>query len=246
MDKRFWGILAGIVVVLVAIFVITNHGSGSGGSSGSSKPTSHVEGQNADSVTLVEYGDYQCPYCGEYYPIIKQVASLYNQDIAFQFRNLPLTQLHPNAFAGARAAEAAALQNKFWQMHDLLYQENETYYQSNQTTATWINSSNPENDFVQYAQQLGLNISKFKSDYASSAVNDSITADMNAFSATGAQEATPTFFLDGTQINPTLSVSSFEGYLNAEIQKKTGHPSGISSSTSPSTSTSGSAPKSTQ
>ncbi|HUC87754.1 MAG TPA: thioredoxin domain-containing protein [Candidatus Binatia bacterium] len=241
MDKRFWGIIAAIVVILGAIFIITNHGNNT--SSGNGQPTNHVEGQGADGITLLEYGDYQCPYCGEYYPIVKQVAAIYDQDIYFQFRNLPLTQLHPNAYAGARAAEAASLQGKFWQMHDLLYEQNGAYYDSNETLANWIGSSNPENDFVQYAQQLGLNVSQFKTDYASGQVNNSILADMNAFTKTGAEEATPTFFLNGTQINPSISVSSFETIINAAIQKKTGHSSGISVSTTPSTAT---APKSTQ
>jgi protein-disulfide isomerase len=239
MDKRFMGILAAVVVVLGAIFIVTNHSnkSNDASTSNSNQPTHHVEGKGADGITLLEYGDYECPYCGEYYPIVKQIATLYNQDIYFQFRNLPLTEIHPNAFAGARAAEAASLQGQFWQMHDVLYQNQDQ----------WVPATNPETYFVQYAQQLGLNIATFKTDYASNQVDDSITADMDAFNATGAEEATPTFFLDNTQISPQESVASFEQYINAAILKKTGKPSGIStSSTSSPSSSSTTAPKSTE
>lgn len=233
MDKRFWGIVVAVVVVLVGIFIITGHNKPAT-SSGNGKPTNHVEGQNTDGILLQEYGDYECPYCGQYYPIVKQVATEYNQYISFQFSNLPLTQLHPNAFAGARAAEAAALQGKFWQMHDALY-ENQN---------SWVSASTPQTYFNQYAQQLGINVTKFKQDFASDQVNNSINADVAAFAKTGAQEATPSFFLDGKQINPTESLSSFETLINAEIQKKTGKPSPVAVSSSSSGSTT--APQSTQ
>lgn len=235
MDKRFWGIVVAVVVVLIGIFIITGHNkAGTSLTSSGSQPTNHVEGQGSDGVTLLEYGDYECPFCGQYFPIVKQVAAEYNQYIFFQFRNLPLTQLHPNAFAGARAAEAASLQGKFWQMHDELY-ENQN---------SWVDSSTPQTFFNQYAQAIGLNLTTFEQDFAGDEVNNSINADVAAFNKTGAEEATPTFFLDGTQINPSESVSSFEQLINAAIQKKTGKPSPVSSSTSTSGSTA--APQSVQ
>lgn len=246
MDKRFWGIVVAVVVVLGAIFIITNHGGTTSPPNTTNQPTNHVEGQGADGVTLVEYGDYECPYCGEYFPIVKQVESLYNQDIYFQFRNLPLTQLHPNAYAGARAAEAASSQGQFWQMHDLLYEQNEAYYASNEKLVNWVGSSDPETYFVQYAQELGLNVAEFEKDYTSSQVNNAILADMNAFTNTGAEEATPTFFLDGKQIQPLISVSSFEQFINAAIKTKTGKNSNVGSSTTAPTSNSTTAPQSKQ
>lgn len=220
MDKRFWGILIAIVLILGGIFLATKGSSAGNNTStnSSAQPTNHVEGQGSTGVKLVEYGDYECPFCAEYYPIVKEVVAAYSPYIYFQFRNLPLTSIHPNAFAAARAAEAAGLQGKFWQMHDLLYQNNDP------TTQTgWVTSSNALNDyFVGYAKQLGLNIAKFKSDFSSSRVNNAVNADINAFSKTGAQEATPAFFLDGKQVQPKITAKSFEQYLNAEIKKKTG------------------------
>ena len=230
MDKKFWGTIIVIMLIMGGIYwaETSNHAA----APNSSKPTSHIEGQGKDNVTLVEYGDYECPYCGQYFPIVKQVVALYSPYIYFQFRNLPLTQIHQNAFAGARAAEAAALQNKFWQMHDMLYQNQ----------SQWVSSPDPEPIFVIYAKQLGLNTAKFKQDFASTQVNNSINADVTAFTATKGQEATPTFFLDGKQIQPAESVASFAQYLNATIQKKTGKPSPVQLPSSAPTSGSQTAP----
>jgi protein-disulfide isomerase len=237
MTKTFWGILVAVIIILGGIYwASSNHNSKSTTTthSSSNTPTSHIEGQGKDGITLLEYGDYECPYCSEYSPIVKQVASLYNTEIYFQFRNLPLTQIHTNAFAAARAAEAAGLQGKFWQMHDVLY--------TNQSD--WVDSSNPVPIFNDYAQQLGLNVSQFKSDYNGSAVNNAINADVAVFNKTGQEMATPTFFLNGVKINPVISLSSFEQIINAEIQKKTGHPSPVTSASS--TSTNSSTTRSTQ
>lgn len=209
MSKRFLALLAVIIVVVIGIIWISGNKNKANAPS-NSKPTSHVEGQGKAGIKLVEYGDYECPYCGQYYPVLKQVASIYNSQITFQFRNLPLTQIHPNAFAAARAAEAAGLQGKFWQMHDALYAE------QNQ----WVSATSPNDFFNQYAQQLGLNVAKFKQDFASEQVNNAINADTAAFNKTGAQEATPAFFLNGKQIQPNITLAAFETVLNKAIKAK--------------------------
>lgn len=219
MDKRFLAILAALIIVFVGIFAISSHNNKNSGG-GSGQPTNHVEGKDSTGVKLVEYGDYECPVCGEYYPTVKQVASQLDSKIFFQFRNLPLTEIHQNAFSGARAAEAAGLQGKFWQMHDALY--------VNQ--GQWSTSTNPLTFFDQYAKNLGLNMSQFDSDYSSDQVNNSINADVAAFNQTGEPKATPTFFLDGKYvpndqlIDPSSgapSAAKFAAVVNAEIATKT-------------------------
>jgi len=222
MDKRFLGILGMIIIIFIAIFAISqnsNNSSGGGNNSSGGQVTKHIEGKGQKGVTLIEYGDYECPICEAYYQPLKQVAAQYNNDIYFQFRNLPLTAIHQNAFAGARAAEAASLQGKFWQMHDKLY-ENQN---------SWVSSSTPLDIFTQYAQQIGLNVSQFKNDYASNAVNDSINADISEFDKTHQEKATPTFFLDGRYIANTdlvdaqtgaPSVDKIGAVIKAEIDKK--------------------------
>lgn len=221
MSKQFLAVIVVIILAFAGIIFVSNHKSNSGSkSSSSTAPTEHVEGQGSTGVKLVEYGDYECPYCGQYYPIVKQVVAQYSKQIYFQFRNFPLVSIHQNAFAGARAAEAAAMQNKFWQMHDLLYES------QNQ----WVSASDPTQYFNQYAQQLGLNLAKFKQDYASSKVNNLINADMAAGNKLNIQ-GTPTFFLDGKKISVGESVSDFQKLINAAIAKKTGNSSSPASST---------------
>jgi protein-disulfide isomerase len=245
MSKQFWAIIVAVIVVFIGIFAITgNKSSTSGGKSSSGTLTQHVEGVGQDHITLVEYGDYQCPYCAEYYPFIKQAETEFNQQITFQFRNFPLTSLHPNAFAAARAAEAAGLQNKFWQMHDALYDQSDLYYQENEKISNWVGASDPTTFFNQYAQQLGLNVNQFKTDYASTKVNDLVNADMSEGNKLGIT-GTPTFYIDGKQTQIGQSLGSFETAIKAEIAKKTGSGS-TSSTTSAGTTTQTQAPKAKQ
>ena len=211
MDRRFLGILGALVVIFIAVFAISQHSSNSNSSGGNKNSTAgvtnHVEGDNAKGVTLVEYGDYECPVCEAYYLPVKQAVAKYTNDIHFQYRNLPLTSIHPNAFAAARAAEAAGLQGKFWEMHDKLY-ENQN---------SWVPPvSNPLPIFSGFAKDLGLNVNQFKTDYASSKVNDAITADLAAFAKTGQEQATPTFYLDGTYLPNTQLVDSTSGAPTAD------------------------------
>jgi protein-disulfide isomerase len=212
-SKGFLAIIAAVVLVFIGIFAFSGHksDSGSGKSSSSSKgqPTSHIEGKGQNGILLVEYGDYQCPYCQQYYPIVKQVVAKYNDQIKFQFVNFPIVSLHQNAFAAARAAEAAALQGKFWEMHDLLY-ENQSQ---------WAESSNPMQFFQQYAQQLGLNTDQFKKDYSSNKVNDAINADKAAGDKLGI-EGTPTFYLNGKKIDVQADVGSFTKQIQQAIKQK--------------------------
>lgn len=219
MTKQFWIILAVIAVILGGIFVISNNKKAGAPSSTSAKAVSkHIEGDGKAGVTLQEYGDYQCPICGDFFNALQQVESKYNTQIHFQYSNLPLTQLHPNAFAAARAAEAAGLQGKYFPMHDLLYQNQ----------STWSTASNAQLYFDAYAQQLGLNIDQFKKDADSAKVNATINADIAAFNKTGDPMATPTFYLDGKKLdnaklidNTGPSVAQFSKIIDAEIAKKT-------------------------
>jgi protein-disulfide isomerase len=220
MDKRFLTILAVIIVVLGGIFIFSKNSSDNKSSSSgdSSQATSHTMGDNKKNVVVVEYGDYQCPICGAYYSPIKEAVEKNKENISFQFRNLPLVSIHPNAFAAARAAEAAGLQNKYWEMHSKLYEN------QNQ----WSNVSSPVSFFKAYAKDLGLNAAQFDSDYSSSKVNDAINADLAAFKKTGKDQATPTIFINGVYVsnseftdpqtgNP--SADKISAVIEAEIAK---------------------------
>lgn len=218
MSKQFWAALVIIAAILGGIVFVTNHNKPSTTSGATGQPSNHVEGTSPEGVKLVEYGDFECPVCGEFYAVTKQVAQTYDTRVVFQFRNLPLTSIHQNAFAAARAAEAAGLQNKFWEMHDLLYQNQ----------SAWSQSANPFSTFDTMANSLGLNMAKFDQDYASDAVNGVINADVAEFAKTGDEMATPTYYLDGKKLDNTQlidkngapSADAFAKLLDAELAKK--------------------------
>lgn len=163
----------------------------------------HVFGDKNSKVRLIEYGDFQCPYCGEAYPKVKSVVSEYESKIAFIFRNYPIATLHPNAKAAAAAAEAAGLQGKYWEMHDKLYE----------TQNDWSNTSIEKrtNYFVGYAKAIGVaNLDKFTSDMASNAVNKKINFDLALGNKTGVT-GTPAFYLDGKVLSDKVVSSIMSG-----------------------------------
>lgn len=213
MSKQFWGVIVAIVLIFVGIFALSGGKSdNSGGSkSDSVKATNHTKGAGTTGVKLVEYGDFQCPYCEQYSPTVDSILQEYGDKITFQFRNFPLQNLHKNAFAAARAAEAAGLQGKYWEMHDTLYQAS--------NWQDWSESNDATKFFETYASQLGLNSAQYKKDFASSKVNDLINADMAAGNKLGIT-GTPTFFVDGKQVTINNTPDAFKKVLDAAIAKK--------------------------
>jgi protein-disulfide isomerase len=207
MDKKFLGILGGLIIAFGAFFVISQNSNDSktADTKSGTPPTNHVIGNASSGVTLLEYGDYQCPVCGLYYQPTKDAVESFKDVAQFQYRHLPLVGPHPNAFAAARAAEAASLQGKFWEMHDKLF-ENQS---------SWSSSTKPLEFFKSYAKELGLDVPKFETDYASVKVNDQINADITAFGKTGQQQATPTYFLNGRVIN-NKDLAGANGFPSAE------------------------------
>lgn len=207
MSKNFAIILVVIIALFGGIFYFAKKDAKApSGQDTSAQATNHIIGSTTSGVTLVEYADFQCPACAQLYPLIKEVVDTYQDRIQFQFVHLPLYQIHQNAMASHRAAEAAAVQGKFWEMYDTLY----TYHTS------WQGSSSPSVIFEQYAQNLGLDVEQFKSDAASSTVNDIIWADINKANALKVN-ATPTFFLNGEQIDTPTTLEEFTSVIDEAI-----------------------------
>ena len=150
------------------------------------------------SVTLEEYGDYQCPPCGMLHPELKKIEREYGPRINFVFRNLPLTTLHKNALVAAQAAEAARLQSRFWEMHDRLYE----------TQSVWKDEANPRHIFTKYAGELGLDTERFSRDMEGNEVQLRLADDQRRAQSLGVQ-GTPTVFVEGRQLKP--EVTSPEG-----------------------------------
>lgn len=192
MDKRFGLILVTVVAVIFGVFFFTRDGSVENQDTNTTATVSnHTKGTG--KVQLIEYGDFECPACAQFHPLINQVIDKYGDQIAFTFRHYPIDTIHRNARAAHRAAESAGLQGKFFEMHDELY--------NNQ--AAWSNSNNPVPIFEGYATSLGLDIEKFKTDFASSAVNDTINADTAEGKSKYSVDSTPTFILNGEKLRNT-------------------------------------------
>lgn len=213
MSKQFWGVVAVIVLIFVGVFALQGNKDKTSSSATAAKPSEHIKGKGSSGVTLVEYGDFQCPYCQQYEPVVNAAVTKYYDQIYFQFRNFPLVNNHPNAFAAARAAEAAGKQGKFWEMYDQLYLTS--------NWQVWTNATDPVPEFNKYAVALGLDEAKFKSDFASSAVNDTINADMAAGTKLNVQ-GTPSFFINGKEVTIKATPTDFEKAIADAIaaQKK--------------------------
>lgn len=150
-----------------------------------------VYGNKAAEVVLIEYGDFQCPGCGGAFPQLKTIKETYKDQIAFIFRNFPLTAIHPNALAAATAAEAAGLQGKFWQMHDKLYE--------NQNAWSTIDASKRTDSFSGYAQDIGLNVEQFKADLSDPKIAAKVSRDRALGNKLGV-DSTPTVYLGSTKL----------------------------------------------
>jgi protein-disulfide isomerase len=154
------------------------------------------------SVTVEEYGDYQCPPCGVLYPELKKIAVEYGNRIDFLFHNFPLTKNHKNALAAAQAAEAARLQDHFWQMHDRIY--------DNQSV--WKDQEDPRPTFTKYARDLGLDLKRFARDLDGPEVQQRIAEDRQRADSLGI-EGTPTVLIEGRQLK--AEVTTPEGIRRA-------------------------------
>lgn len=175
----------------------------------------HVFGNKDAKVVLIEYGDFQCPGCGSAHPTVKALTEKYKDQLAFVFRNFPLTSIHPNARAAAAAAETAGLHDKYWQMHNALYESQDQW--SN------VTSDARSNQFASYAEQVGLNKKAFLADLAdkSSQINKKINFDIALGRKTNVS-GTPTFYLDGKKLSDDKynGEAAFEKTLLAEFEKQ--------------------------
>lgn len=193
--KILVAITAAVVGGMIALFVLANRNAAApkavGNAQDIERSTSHKLGSG--SVQVVEFGDYQCPACEAAYPDTKRIINDYQGKITFVFRNFPLP-MHPNAPIAAEAAEAAATQGKFWEMHNKLYD----------TQNVWAGLPSPLDTFVGYASQLGLDTAKFKADVQNNA-NAKVIAQDQADGTALQLQGTPTFFVGGKQVTITNS-----------------------------------------
>jgi protein-disulfide isomerase len=160
----------------------------------------HIYGSANESIKLLEYGDYECPFCAEAQPIIKEIQRRLGDGLLFAFRNFPLTNIHPYAEHAAEAAEAAGAQENFWGMHDILFE--------NQTALD-------DEDLAAYAAELGLDETRLIREVASSAYAPRIREDFKS-GVRGGVNGTPTFFINGERYDGARDLKHL---LNALITK---------------------------
>jgi protein-disulfide isomerase len=211
MNNRFVAIIIALVVAFLGIIYVSKDKKADAPSSNnqSIKATEHKQGEGNKGVTLIEYGDFECPACAAYYPLVKQVKEKYKDDITFQFRHFPLVQIHRNAMAAHRAAEAAGKQGKFFEMHDMLYERQQAWKSDTNATAT----------FEGYAKELGLDVEQFKREAASGEINDIINADIKEGQAVDAT-STPTFVINGKKIENPRDLEGFFKLIDDAIAEK--------------------------
>jgi len=159
----------------------------------------HIQGDPTAEISLVEYGDYECPYCGEAYPIVKKIQARFGKRLLFVFRNFPLSRAHPWAEAAAEVAEFAGAHGKFWQMHDLLYKNQ---------------GSLGEELFLRLARSLKLSPTQLQSAIAQQTYRARVQSDFVGGVRSGVN-GTPTFFINGQRHNGPFEFVS----LSAAIEQ---------------------------
>ncbi|MEO6962552.1 MAG: thioredoxin domain-containing protein [Puia sp.] len=148
----------------------------------------HRAGNASAKVILVEYGDYQCPHCGIAHPLLKRLLKNFGKDMLFVFRNFPLQEAHPAATIAATSAEAADLQDKFWEMHDLIFEHQDDLYELDET------------GMAPFAEKIKLDMKKFAKDVTSDAVIARVENDFEGGVRSGVN-GTPDFFINGNRLN---------------------------------------------
>jgi protein-disulfide isomerase len=161
----------------------------------------HVLGPATARVTLVEYGDYECPFCGAAHPILKQVQQVMGDDLRFAYRHFPLSQIHPHAYQAAEAAEAAGAQGRFWEMHDLLF--------ANQDRLGL-------RDLIGYAGALDLDLERFVTDLRGHAYAGRLREDFLSGVRSGVN-GTPTFFVNGMRHDGGYDLEALLEALRVEL-----------------------------
>jgi len=191
MKKHFWKIVLAAAVVLMGGSIMYAQYAGTKANEGVTLAP-HIKGNPEAEVVLTEYGDFQCPACAQFYPLVKDLMEQYGESIAFEYKHFPLVSIHPFAVPAAKAAEAAGVQGKFFEMHDKLF-ENQN---------AWSRSAAPQAFFVKYAEEIGLDVSLFKQHMRASLIDDLISSQFSEAQEKGLT-STPSFLLNGERMQYT-------------------------------------------
>lgn len=208
-NTRLWtgGIIA-VIALLIVSFIISSSDNPIDPASFADlevrELAANEKGNSESDIRLIEYSDFQCPACKAAAPSLDALINDFGDQFVLEYRHYPLRRNHPNAQLAGQAAEAASIQGKFWEMHDLLFEKQ----------AEWSQSFNPERYFRTYAEELGLNVDRFRFDLESDAVKDRVNEHADQAAELGLT-GTPSFVFNGEQvdlntfINENLDISEF-------------------------------------
>ena len=221
-----WFVVGFIVIVTAVVIIAGAYSSGTSSNTASSTFVATVapaitasdwtEGNPNAKVSLIEYGDFECPACAEYFPVVEQLLQNHSSTVQFVFRNFPLYSIHPDAGIGAQAAEAAGLEGgsaAYWKMNNLLYTKSTEWSTTDptQVVGKYLDG---------YAQSIGLDVNTFNNDLNATSVTQKIQTDIAG--GTSAQlDHTPTFFINLKQIPNPTSAANFESVLSAAVASST-------------------------
>jgi protein-disulfide isomerase len=163
----------------------------------------HAQGDPEAPVTLVEYGDYECPHCGRAYPIVKQIQKHFGKRVRFVFRNFPLNEIHPHAEGAAESAEFAAAHRKFWQMHDLLFENQERL---------------SEVLYLEIAKSLGLEAPGLRKALETREFAERVHSDFSGGVRSGVN-GTPTFFINGKRHDASFAYEDLTHTIDVELSR---------------------------
>ena len=166
-------------------------------------PRDHAQGPSDAPVTLVEYGDFQCPHCGRAYPIVKDIVRTLGAELRFVFRNFPLTRVHPEAEHAAEAAEAAGAQGAFWPMHDRLFERQFAL---------------DDDHLIEYATELGLNAERIRGELEAGTYGPRVRDDFMSGVKSGVN-GTPTFFINGERYDGSWDRDPLLAVLQAAVAR---------------------------
>lgn len=204
-NKRLLVFIGVVVLAFAALVVYSKQESAS---APGAKGSSNVYGKADSKVTLTEYVDFQCEACLAYYPNVRTVKEAYKDTVRFEIKNFPISNSHKNALAAASAAQAAAKQGKFFDMHDTLFNSQKE----------WESSEDRVKLFEGYAEAIGLNMDQYRKDYSSKETSAIVRADLKEVQALGG-DGTPTFALNGKKIEtPENTVEALSAVLDKALK----------------------------
>lgn len=210
MKKTSVGVTAGVLVAVAFLVFFASRNEAEPPSdvylNGEQSTGIWLRGNQEAKVSIIEFSDFQCPACSAYEPVLQELMRSYSEQVRLDYRHFPLPQ-HQNAEPAARAAEAAGVQGKFWEMHDILFNRQRD----------WSEAKNAKEIFTGYARDLELQLEKFQADYDSAATMDRITNDVTAATALKVN-STPTFFLNGRKIASPAAYDAFRDLIEAELK----------------------------